>query len=97
MYPPSAKLPTAEKTTQAPDKTVRPTDVSRQVGDAEDTASPIAEANATNTKKAAAATTAPAKEGANSTYEELAGCTTGPSGETRATPGSATKMVALMI
>ena len=71
MYPPSPKLPTAEKTIQAPDKTVKPTDVSRQVGDAEDTASPMAEANAISTKNAAAATTAPAKAGPTSTYEEL--------------------------
>jgi hypothetical protein len=51
----------AVNTIQAPESTTRPVDVSRQVGDADDTARPIAVAKAVATKKQAAATKAPPK------------------------------------
>jgi hypothetical protein len=58
----------AESTTQAPDSTTRPTDVSRQVGETEVTASPIAEAKVISTKKPAAATMAPQMHGPQFKY-----------------------------
>jgi hypothetical protein len=49
----------AVSTIQAPERTTRPVDVSRQVGEAEETASPIAVAKADATKKHPAATREP--------------------------------------